>query len=357
MNHRFAVLDIFRGLFASLLFCFHLNAFLPTPLLNNSFITNTDVFVDLFFVLSGFVISYVYQSIATGADLLRFYKKRLRRLYPLHLLMLIVFVGLELGKGGVLPGSNNLTSFFSSLFLLNSIKMPGVTGESWNYPSWSISAEVLSYLAFGALSLGINRAGLYKYRHWFYIGVVLLGLGALRLITGGFVLVFTWDYGFVRGIVGFFTGALCFIAFSRLRPLVDTPLRTRRNRSLFTLTELVLILSLVGLVCAGTVMKQYGFVYEALFFLIILVFAFEKGMLSQVFNRIPVLHRIGECSYSIYMTHALLVSIFAFALGRVLHLPGYALSIALLPEYIILYYVSRFTWRHVEMRFYHPSRR
>ena len=351
MNHRFAVLDIFRGLFASLLFCFHLNAFLPTPLLNNSFITNTDVFVDLFFVLSGFVISYVYQSIATGAELFRFYKKRLRRLYPLHLLMLFVFVALELGKGGVLPGSNNITSFFSSLFLLNSIKMPGVNGESWNYPSWSISAEVLAYLVFGALTLGINRAGLYRHRHWFYIGVVLLGLSMLRLITGGFVLVFTWDYGCIRGIVGFFTGALCFMAFSRLRPGIKLP------PALFTLTEATLLLSLVGLVCAGAVMKRYGFVYEGLFFLIILVFAFEMGALSRLLSKIPVLHRIGECSYSIYMTHALLVSIFAFALGRVLHLPGYALSIALLPEYVIVYYVSRFTWRHVEMRFYHPSRR
>ena len=160
MKHRFEVLDIFRGLFASLVFLFHLGPFANTAILNNRFVENSDMFVDFFFVLSGFVIAYSYQSLADWRQFRLFLKKRVYRIYPLHFVMLLAFVGMEVAKNMLSPyikvnnlvnPANNIYTFFTSLFLVNSTPVPGVKDVSWNIPSWSISAEMMAYLVFGSL--------------------------------------------------------------------------------------------------------------------------------------------------------------------------------------------------------------
>ena len=98
MKDRFEVLDIFRGIFSAMVVFFHMSFFSATPVLNNNFIYNSDLFVDFFFVLSGFVIAYSYRQINTYRHLKVFLKKRVSRLYPLHLVMLLIFVVIELSK-------------------------------------------------------------------------------------------------------------------------------------------------------------------------------------------------------------------------------------------------------------------
>jgi peptidoglycan/LPS O-acetylase OafA/YrhL len=160
---RFEVLDIFRGLFASFVFLFHLGPFAETVVLENSFVENSDMFVDFFFVLSGFVIAYRYQSMA---DLHQLKSFLIKRIYPLHFFMLMAFVFMEVAKNILNPyvkvnnlvnPANNLSTFFTSLFLINSTPVPGVADVSWNIPSWSISAELIAYLVVGSLVVAIHR--------------------------------------------------------------------------------------------------------------------------------------------------------------------------------------------------------
>src|SRR5687768_850652 len=141
MKDRFEVLDIFRGLFSSFVVFFHMYGFADTPIINNEFISNSDLFVDFFFVLSGFVIAFNYQFISTGEQLGTFYKKRFFRLYPLHFVVLLLFVGIEFSKhfasgyvhvNKVDNTSNNLITFLTNLFLINSVKVPGVHEVTWN---------------------------------------------------------------------------------------------------------------------------------------------------------------------------------------------------------------------------------
>jgi peptidoglycan/LPS O-acetylase OafA/YrhL len=75
MKERFEVLDIFRGLFSSLVVFFHMSTFTETPIISNSFIHNSDLFCRLLFVLSGFVIAHSYQFMSEGSQLRKFYKK------------------------------------------------------------------------------------------------------------------------------------------------------------------------------------------------------------------------------------------------------------------------------------------
>jgi peptidoglycan/LPS O-acetylase OafA/YrhL len=99
--------------------------------------------VDLFFLLSGFVLTHVYgQIVLTRQSYFNFLKARLARIYPVHLIMLLVLLPMldtrpDFSSGGLL----------SSLLLMQS----PWHSICWNYASWSISAEWHSYLLFPIL--------------------------------------------------------------------------------------------------------------------------------------------------------------------------------------------------------------
>ena len=99
--------------------------------------------VDLFFLLSGFVLTHVYKQISlTCQSYFKFLKARLSRIYPVHLMMLVVLLPMldtrpDFSFGGLL----------SSLLLLQS----PWHSMCWNYASWSISAEWHAYLLFPIL--------------------------------------------------------------------------------------------------------------------------------------------------------------------------------------------------------------
>ena len=94
---RFTVLDSWRGISALLVAAFHLPVLshqFAIPLLRNAFL-----FVDFFFVLSGFVITHAYDSkLATGRQGVSFMVRRFGRVWPLHMAVLLAFVAVELGK-------------------------------------------------------------------------------------------------------------------------------------------------------------------------------------------------------------------------------------------------------------------
>ncbi len=354
-KHRFAVLDIFRGIFASMVVFFHMGPFADTPILNNSFIQNSDLFVDFFFVLSGFVIMYTYQSISSANEMNGFLKKRLFRLYPLHFVMLLLFVGVELGKK-LLEGhiainqpdniNNNLLTFFSNLLFLHSVKLPGVTDVSWNIPSWSISAEMIAYLVFGMVIVYISRHKRADVKNAINILIVLVSLWALHRATGNFELTYSFDYGFLRAIAGFFTGVICLNTFQATKKYFTT-----LPRSFFSVAETVVVISMILSVSFGFVLKEAGIVYELVFFIAILVFSFEQGIVSDLLKRSAFLHKLGTYSYSVYMTHALLISLFNILFIRLLHFSPSAYSYLFIVNFYIIYKVSQWTYKHIELRF------
>ncbi|MBS7566253.1 acyltransferase [Mucilaginibacter sp. Bleaf8] len=355
MKERFEVLDVFRGIFASLVVLFHLSAFSATPVINNNFVRNADLFVDFFFILSGFVIAYSYQFITTGADLKKFYKKRFLRLYPLHFVVFIAFVLIELLKGWashyvhvnkITNESNNIYTAVTNLFLVNSVKWPSIHDVSWNIASWSISAEMIAYLVFGLTMMLINRAGLTRIKAVVYALVIAAAASALYWLTGGFRLVYSFDYGFLRGITGFFVGVLCYTTYARVKPQVG-----QWGKGAFHVAETLFMATILITVLYGEELKPYGFMYEVLFFVTILVFAFERGWISDLLKKSPILHTTGKYSYSIYMTHTLMLSLFNIVFFRVLKFPPSAYAYLFIPNYLLIFWVSAWTFKNIEMRF------
>ncbi|RYD89196.1 MAG: acyltransferase, partial [Sphingobacteriales bacterium] len=340
---------------SSLVVFFHMSAFADTPIINNEFVYNADLFVDFFFVLSGFVIAYSYQFINTSGDLSKFFKKRFFRLYPLHFIVLLLFVAIELSKhfaanyvqvNELNNPDNNILTFFTNLFLINSVKLPGVNDVSWNIASWSISAEMIAYLVFGLSVTFINRSKLTARRNIIYGLIVIAAFLLLYYFTGGFELTHSFNYGFLRGIAGFFVGVLCYNTFNYSKVW----LRSLQN-SLFSVLEIVALAITFAFVWYGDMYKGYGFIYELLFFITILIFAFEKGWLSSVLKKSKILHETGKLSYSIYMIHTLVLSLFNVVFIRLLKLPPSAYAYLFVVNYLIIFFLSRWTFKHIEMRF------
>ena len=119
-----------------------------------------NLFVDLFFVVSGFVIArQYYERVNDAAFIGRFLWRRLARIYPLHLATLAFYVALAgaLHFGAARtdnPARYPLSDLPAQLLLLHAFIGERLT---FNFPSWSLSAEMFCYLLFPALVLLAQR--------------------------------------------------------------------------------------------------------------------------------------------------------------------------------------------------------
>lgn len=118
----------------------------------NVFYTHGFLAVQLFWVISGFVIAKAYTNIEWVPN--RFFRNRFARLYPLHFLTLILVTILQTIFGN-LQGEFAICKYQDTYhFLLNLLFIPAVgfeKGCSFNAPIWSVSVEITSYLAFACL--------------------------------------------------------------------------------------------------------------------------------------------------------------------------------------------------------------
>ena len=120
----------------------------------------------------------------------------------------------------------------------------------------------------------------------------------------------TVNFGIIRCIYGFGTGALCCLVWRRTKDLLPEKIKSVRMWSLLEIVAVISVLLFVSLA------KETAWVYAApfVFFMTIYIFTHEKGIISKL-----LLHRffvlLGTLSYSIYMTHA-------FIAGKVFTLGG-----------------------------------
>jgi peptidoglycan/LPS O-acetylase OafA/YrhL len=114
--------------------------------------------VDIFFILSGFIIAQTYRAL-TVAGIPEFLFKRLARVYPLHLVVLGLMVPgvFAMGLLGRTPGDADYFAYgvlpyhFTLTFAWFGLPI------GWNAPAWSVSIELLAYAAFPGLSMSAKR--------------------------------------------------------------------------------------------------------------------------------------------------------------------------------------------------------
>ncbi len=165
----FRIFDCWRFLAALGIMVYHYLFFAPglDGAAGPAFLFRLSPMLDMFFMISGFLIMIHYHHrIATLGECGVFLRRRIARLYPLHLLTLGFFVAIVLaGALGIIQLNDQPRWRLADLPLqLLGIHAWGTTDIlAFNYPSWSVSAEFMCYLAFPALALLARRLGLAGY--------------------------------------------------------------------------------------------------------------------------------------------------------------------------------------------------
>lgn len=313
---RYVALDSWRGIAACVVALYHFRAtshLYDLPLLRHAWMC-----VDLFFVLSGFVIAANYQRrLLAGCGALRFLLLRLGRLYPLHFAMLALLVACKalLLIPALAPISGSAVAPFSApneapgtilanLLLAQSLHLYGF--HTWNAQSWSISAEFWTYGAFAACLLALRR------RAWIALAAAMIGGPLLIGALSSRNLATDYDWGLLRCLYGFAVGVAAWNAQARWRE----PLGRWLSGSAAEWGALLLMCAFVAVAGRSALSLAVPYVFG----LLVLVFAFEGGSASALLRRpLPVL--LGTLSYSIYMTHVFIMERFMDA-GRVLEKLG-----------------------------------
>ena len=295
---RFDALDGCRGLCALMVVLLH--APIAGPIGQSGFVRHSFLFVDFFFVLSGFVIAHSWGArLMDGRRCSDFIQARFWRVYPLHVFMLLLFLAFELAmRGGrgfdpARDGAQTPETFLHNLFLTHSL---GFTSQlSWNYPSWSISAEFVSYLIFALLAVCAAR--------WLRIILPIIAFAgsAFLLVRLGHIEAHV-DFGWLRCLVGFSLGA--FLRLFLWEPLrCDVAEGPSRGWTLLEIAAVSYVVGFVTLFGEGPISIAAPFVFMAAIF----VLAHEGGWVSHGLKSRPVMW-LGLLSYSVYMTHAFVIA-------------------------------------------------
>ena len=152
-SHRPSPIDSLTGLrfvAAAIVLIEHFPAMLPW--VDAEALSQGGAGVGLFFVLSGFVLVYNYANwfVDGFARVRPFWRARLARIYPLHVIALVLItIILVVKDDGVFDRSWSAIgiSWTANLLLLHAW-IPSVVFHSWNGPSWSIADELFFYAAF-----------------------------------------------------------------------------------------------------------------------------------------------------------------------------------------------------------------
>lgn len=296
--------------------------------------------VDFFFIISGFVLYYVYQpqfaakTLSAGTYLWR----RFARIYPVHLFTLILAAA-AYWLGGqwdlTMHIEHHMHAIWSNLLLLQAY---GFEEDLWlNYPSWSVSAEFFAYLFVPVLITLICRV---PARWAGVLAVVFFGLyaGVAQMLvtrflgqdTGLFFLDF--EFGIARIVPSFVLG-----------------LGIARSVMHWQLTSI----KLGSMLVIGASVVTFGAGIFAPTPILLLCFGMMLGIFYLVPQRIAtpkILEYLGTISYSIYMVHAI-VEIVGFKLIEILF--GFGLGMVplwMLPFFVVCALVAAaLTYHFVEV--------
>lgn len=296
------------------------------PKTSSGLIANGYLWVDFFFILSGFVIHHAYAE-RLGAGIrwrttARYYRSRFLRIYPLHLALTLLLIVAVIAAGSACPGlrDGSWDAFFKPSALPTNLLMlhamtPGA-GLTWNIVSWSIAAEWWVY-AVAPLLIPILRP------RRPVAGVLCMVAGAFVLIglyvaVGRHTLDITFDFGVIRCFGGFLIGLGLYRLQRSALPLSPA------------VTDGLALSALAGIVVLMH-LDANDLLIVPLFALLVLTGASGQGRLNHALaSAVP--HCLGRISYSIYLVHGLVFMLFWFgapALGLSFQTPLAAGAFAL----------------------------
>lgn len=316
--------------------------------------------VSFFFVLSGFILAYVYTGKMESVGLYKFYTSRISRIWPSHIFTMILVVALFPSAEWTLGAQNTWLVTLLNGFLLQSILPIPAYYFSFNSVSWSISSELFFYAAFPFLLLGLNKNWAFKFIALLFLGgatAYLLDVHDVNYYAPEKLTAFS-GHGIsyinpISRIQEFFIGMLLFKVFDYIKDL-----------RVFNLVSCTVLEVLCILAVIFWTQKAVGISYAiigignsasgefwshcstgVLFGFMILFFAINKGLVSKLLQlRLFII--LGEISFSMYMIHQIIFRYYNSHRPTFAFLPEDAIFPFLL---MIIVASSYMIWRFIEL--------
>jgi peptidoglycan/LPS O-acetylase OafA/YrhL len=300
--------------------------------------------VDLFFAISGIVIAYTYQGrVRNFNEYSNFMLRRLARLYPLHLVTLFFYVTIGLlALFGFLKADDmrkyNFDMLIPNLLLVHAWLPSGVI--SFNYVSWSISAEFFVYLLFPLISMFLANNLLRCIA--LLIAVVGFSMAMSQMFFGDSFTRLTWNSGILRAVPSFAFGVLI----------------CQHRKYILAKLAHVNIATIFHIACAITASLMILRAPDYMILPVIWLLA-ACGFFCDMNQRTTWLsHRsfsnYGYLTYSIYMLHTVVATIFiAVLFPKLFGVTTGARVISVLISFFILLAFSWYSYHYFE----HPLRR
>ena len=277
--------------------------------------------VPMFWCISGLILIHSYQN-SVSPTLQKFFVSRLSRLYPLHLVTLLVVaalqqISLRTQATYQIYSQNDIFHFILNLFFIQSWGFEN--GRSFNAPSWSVSTEMIVYLIF-FYTLGFVKK------------VKLVGAFGLFLIFSSELTSFVHlnKLIFFRECLAYF-----FLGVS-LYYLSDTKLKTLPN--------LGISISLLLIIWGSTESQDS---HPLLVGALVALFAFFD--LTTFTRFLKPLRRLGDLSYSIFLWHV------PIQIALILILEMFEIKMSIAYSYIfflifvsLTYFVGYFSFKYIE---------
>lgn len=304
--------------------------------------------VSLFFILSGFILTYVYPQL-NNKEILPFIKARFARVWPAHIASLLLLFILVPSYTNVIK--DNFYIFFITVGMINSWVPILHNYSTFNIPAWSLSTECFFYLCFPLLLYKLNKNWGLKLIITF---TALLGMTQIFYQMHNAVSfdIFSTVYVHPLSRIFEFTLGMC-------TGLIYMKFKHRVNWSFFQASMLETI-SLISIIIALKYSLFFSTLWQGerlqglsywmsfagstclLFPCFIFIIAFQKGLISRII-RLPIFILLGEISYSLYLLHYTFIIYFVAHLHWFKHFNTYiSYSIYWLALLITSYLVYRF---------------
>jgi peptidoglycan/LPS O-acetylase OafA/YrhL len=265
--------------------------------------------VSFFFVLSGFILTYIYPDLPNFAAVKRFYIARVARLWPLHLLtaLLVVWVG----------GVQSVDALTLNALLLQAWVPVQRIYFSYNAVSWSISTEAFFCLAFPLLIISFQKTWPWKLCASCFSVLTLLAacnfFGLPSFSPDGVSAHGLLYISPLSRIFEFIAGMCCCLLWRALQARIP-------NDGFWTFTVVEILAIAITIVL---LVYPFPFAHSAIgsagtlwilrtsacpgFCLIVVVFAFGHGLVSRMLGS-KLFEFLGEISFAVYLIHLIVIA-------------------------------------------------
>lgn len=265
--------------------------------------------VDMFFMLSGFILCHVYLNKQTEESHFhwrKFYLARFARIYPLHIatVAVILLSDFAMQRFGLTDGVENILPHFIGQALLTNA-FPHIGFTAWNMPAWSISIEFFCYLLMFPLIFLISKK-VKRFNEYFLYGLIF------SLVSWIFIylnLIIPADLTPTNGWPAINRGAVFFTIGFLIYEIV-------RHENCSKIVNLIvrkadyLVIATIALAVAASLLDMKNMIFYS-FPLILVAFHKDSNSWSHRFLASRSVHLIGLLSYSIYLVHDFIFKFFA----------------------------------------------